>query len=229
MLLSIIIPILNDYTDLIKSIDSISKINSNIELLIIDGSEKNNLRFIKKKAKINFKYIHKKNSSVYEAMNFGIKESNGEYLYFMGAGDILKKVPKISPNDEILCCRVKFVYKRKRIRQIKDLSLIKYFNILHHQSLIYKKKLLLKYPYDEKYKSLADYNLNIILLKNFYKVRFLKNFLISEIKPHGLSSRYFLSITEGVTILYKNKLYGNIFIYLLITTLSTIKNKLIYL
>lgn len=227
MLLSIIIPILNDYTDLIKSIDSISKINSNIELLIIDGSEKNNLRFIKKKAKINFKYIHKKNSSVYEAMNLGVKESNGEYLYFMGAGDIIKKIPKIKLNDEILCCRVKFF--NRQIRQIKNLNLIKYFNILHHQSLIFSRKLLLKYPYDEKYKALADYNLNIILLKNFHKVRFLKNFLISEIKPHGLSSRYFLSITEGVTILYKNKLYGNIFIYLLITTLSTIKNKLIYL
>ena len=227
MLLSIIIPILNDYTDLIKSIDSISKINSNIELLIIDGSEKNNLRFIKKKAKINFKYIHKKNSSVYEAMNLGVKESNGEYLYFMGAGDIIKKIPKIKLNDEILCCRVKFF--NRQIRQIKNLNLIKYFNILHHQSLIFSRKLLLKYPYDEKYKALADYNLNIILLKNFHKVRFLKNFLISEIKPHGLSSRYFLSITEGVTILYKNKLYGNIFIYLLITTLSTIKNKIIYL
>ena len=229
MLLSIIIPILNDYSDLLKSANSISRINSNIELLIVDGSKKNNLEYIKENIRVNFKYIHKKNSSVYEAMNFGIKESNGEYLYFMGAGDILKKVPKISPNDEILCCRVKFVYKRKRIRQIKDLSLIKYFNILHHQSLIYKKKLLLKYPYDEKYKSLADYNLNIILLKNFHKVRFLENFLISELKPHGLSSNYFLSITEGVSILYKNKFFRGIFIYLIITTLSTIKYKLINL
>jgi len=229
MLLSIIIPILNDYSDLLKSANSISKINRNIELLIVDGSKKNNLEYIKKNIRVNFKYIHKKNSSVYEAMNFGIKESNGKYLYFMGAGDILKNVPIISPNDEIICCRVKFAYERKRIRQIKNLSLIKCFNILHHQSLIYNKNLLLKYPYDEKYKLLADYNLNIILLKNFHKVRFLKNFLISEIKPHGLSSNYFLSITEGVSILYKNKFYGSIFIYLLITTLSTIKNKLINL
>ena len=103
MLLSIIIPILNDYSDLLKSANSIYKINNNIELLIVDGSKKNNLEYIKKNIKVNFKYIHKKNSSVYEAMNFGIKESNGEYLYFMGAGDVLKKVPKISPNDEILC------------------------------------------------------------------------------------------------------------------------------
>ena len=225
-MISIIIPILNDNEALIRSINSIAKLNQKkVDLIIVDGSKSSNLNAIKNKTRFSFKYIHAKNSSVYEAMNIGIKNSKGKFLYFMGAGDMIKRFPKIRNSDELICGRVKF--KKKNIKQFKILFFIGFFNILHHQSLIYNKKIFLNYLYDTSYKSLSDYNLNIILIKNSYKIRFLNDFLISEIKPHGLSSNYFLSIKEGVKILYSNKFYFYIIFYILITTLSTIKNKLI--
>ena len=58
----------------------------------------------------NRSFFYQKNSSIYEAMNYGLKQSNNRYLIFLNAGDTfaskssLKKISKYINNDKFKSC-----------------------------------------------------------------------------------------------------------------------------
>ena len=60
------------------------------EWIVVDGGSNEQTQNIwnKYKNRINY-FISEKDSGVYNAMNKGIKQSNGEYLLFLNAGDYL--------------------------------------------------------------------------------------------------------------------------------------------
>src|SRR6478736_10309012 len=89
---SIIIPVLNGEETIGNCLESILNQDfKDYEVLIIDslstdGTIKTVNEFIRTSTSLKLFIIK---SSIYEAMNYGIKESNGQYLYFMGCDDIL--------------------------------------------------------------------------------------------------------------------------------------------
>jgi glycosyltransferase involved in cell wall biosynthesis len=86
---SIITVVYNAKVELQKTVNSIqNQIYNNFEHVIIDGgSEDGTLEYIKSLSFDNLNYISKKDNGIYDAMNKGIKLSNGEYLLFLNAGD----------------------------------------------------------------------------------------------------------------------------------------------
>jgi len=91
MKLSIITVNLNDKAGLEKTIKSvISQTFTDYEFIIIDGgSTDGSLDIIDQyKGKISY-WVSEKDSGIYNAMNKGIKQANGEYLYFLNSGDAL--------------------------------------------------------------------------------------------------------------------------------------------
>ena len=102
MRFSIITVVLNDIKNIEKTILSLkNQTYKNYEHIIIDGkSSDGTVELIKKYSKTVKLYV-KKDKSLYEAINRGIKKSKGEIIFLIHSGDIfgdknvLKKVNRI--------------------------------------------------------------------------------------------------------------------------------------
>ena len=90
-IISIIIATFNAEKTLDKCLNSIeSQINEKIELIIIDGSSKDKTICIINNHKNIIEYfISEPDSGVYEAWNKGIQKSQGDWIMFLGADDLL--------------------------------------------------------------------------------------------------------------------------------------------
>ena len=106
-MISIIIPAYNVEKYIIECVRSIQKQTiKNIEIIIIDDGSIDKTGLICDEMATNdkrIKVIHKSNGGVSSARNIGIKESNGDYLYFMDADDSIKpKMLEILYNSLII-------------------------------------------------------------------------------------------------------------------------------
>jgi len=92
-LLSIVTVVYNGEASLEKTIKSVTNHNyPNIEFIIVDGkSTDNTINIIKKyEDKIDY-WISEKDSGIYDAMNKGLTLSTGDWIYYLGADDIVKQ------------------------------------------------------------------------------------------------------------------------------------------
>ena len=63
-----------------------------IEHIIVDGGSTDKTLDIIKRHKVkNKKFFYYKNSSIYEAINLGIKKSTGDYVLILNSDDILEE------------------------------------------------------------------------------------------------------------------------------------------
>ncbi len=92
MKFSIITVVKNDRDNILKTINSIKNQNfKNFEHIIVDGySTDGTSEVIKKNIIVNKQYKHliKKDKNLYDALNYGIKISKGEYIGILHSGDI---------------------------------------------------------------------------------------------------------------------------------------------
>ena len=92
--ISVIILIYNIEQYLVETLDSISKQSlKDIEIICVDdGSTDNSLNLIQKYSLNDnrIQIISQKNRGLSEAKNLGVNYSNGEYIYFIYAGDFLE-------------------------------------------------------------------------------------------------------------------------------------------
>jgi len=94
-LVSIIIPCYNQSKFLDETLSSVlNQTYTNWECLIInddspDNTEEVAQRWVRKDSR--FKYFFKENGGVSSARNFGLSKSNGEYIQFLDADDIIRK------------------------------------------------------------------------------------------------------------------------------------------
>lgn len=108
-LISLITVTLNAEKDIARCIQNVANQSySNIEHLIIDGlSTDNTIEIVKEYAQKypHIRYISEKDSGVYDAMNKGIDLAKGEWIYFLGADDLLAAdnvLEKIFSNKQFL-------------------------------------------------------------------------------------------------------------------------------
>lgn len=197
---SIIIPTYNCNELLIETLNSILKQDKGLfECIIIDGNSKDNtintILDYKRKYLDNISYISEPDTGVYDAMNKGIDLSNGEYLYFIGAGDTLvddcltKVASKLKFNLEFVYGNV-FNMKRRIIHggsfDIKKISICG----ICHQAIFYKKEIFnVVGKYNLKYRVFADAELNI---RCYGKKEISKNFidvLVCDYMGNGISDQ----------------------------------------
>tara|TARA_B100000963_G_scaffold343251_1_gene344898 strand:+ start:623 stop:1351 length:729 start_codon:yes stop_codon:yes gene_type:complete len=87
--LSIVTVVLNDLEGLKRTIESIKSLNfTDYEYVVIDGgSDDQSLDFIKNEPTISM-WLSEKDNGIYDAMNKGIKNSSGDYVHLLNAGDV---------------------------------------------------------------------------------------------------------------------------------------------
>lgn len=105
-------------------------------------------------------------------MNKGIDRASGNWLYFMGADDVLsdpsvlsKVAAQITNDHQVLLGAILMKGNVKRLpSDYKRILWIK--NTIHHQGVFYNKDIFVDNQYDNKLEVLADYKLNLNLYKN---------------------------------------------------------------
>ena len=118
-------------------------------------------------------FFYNLKSSIYEAMNFGVKKCNSEWILFMGVDDYLlnnclELLNHINTNDlnfyDLLIVNYQISFESKIIFKNSKNQL----DYPHHQSCIFNKLTLLKldYIYDTKFNLFSDMDLIFRILRN---------------------------------------------------------------
>lgn len=207
---------------------------TNFEYIIIDGDSQDTtcniideMVIIAENYKIPFKVFSEKDKGVYDAMNKGALRATGEYILYMNSGDTF------SSSDSLmnLCTGInineydviygdtlmsfswgKIVNKPQKLTVNNPMPFI-------HQSCLTKRSLLLKFPFNLKFKIIADHNLFYILKINNYKFKYISTLVSEYDASEGISSENpYLMYLEYDRIHGKNrnKLYPLVKIYYLI-------------
>jgi glycosyltransferase involved in cell wall biosynthesis len=168
-LITVITVVFNAEKSLERTIQSvIAQDYGHIEYIIIDGGSKDNTVDIIKKYtdKITF-WISEPDDGIYDAMNKGIDKAKGDWIYFLGAGDVMLNVAgKISSqlknNNTVYYGDVyRLDFLRLYDGRFSPFKLA--VNNICHQAIFYPTIALKKYKYNTKYKLQADHNLNMQL------------------------------------------------------------------
>lgn len=128
-LVSIVVPVFNSENTICRCLESIKKQSyKNIEVIIVnDGSTdlSENLVYEFCKEDNRFLIYNKKNEGVSIARNYGIKQANGKYIYFVDADDFLQEntIERlynniINNNSDILMCSYYEICGKKK-REVK--------------------------------------------------------------------------------------------------------------
>ena len=167
----------------------------NVEYIIIDGgSTDGTVDIIKKYADRLAYWVSEPDKGIYDAMNKGIDVATGDYIYFLGADDILFSESTLSEcvtdfsegttqiyYGNVLFKDTKIVYPGE-IKSVYSLCLRNF----SHQGLFYPKSIYKEKRYDVSYRLWADYVYNLELFKShkFYYV----NRIIAVFNRGGIGS-----------------------------------------
>lgn len=197
MKLSIIIPTFNSASVLGRALDSIvSQIFVDWEVLVMDGGSKDNTIQIANAYHDNrIRTFSELDKGIYDAMNKGIKKSQGEWLYFLGSDDyllnpyVLAEVFSQSIDKyDVVYGEVESDYLSPFNKGEWDMSIIGYNRC--HQAIFYKKILFNRLGnYNLKYRVAADFDLN---LKWFLSENYLNKYIninIAHYSEGGFSEK----------------------------------------
>lgn len=229
--ISIITTCLNSEKTIVYTLNSVfgQTYKKYIEHILIDGGSTDcTIKIIEKYKFTNKKIIISKNSSIYESLNLGIKESTGNYILILNSDDILN-------NNKVIEKVVEIIKKNKEKIYLGDVI---YFNsnLFHKITRFYSSKNFKKWQfifghmpphpgafihssiakknlYDSKYKIAADYDFFLRILK-IKEIPFkIINTVITRMKTGGISGRnllaHFISTSEINNSLKKNKVFSN--------------------
>lgn len=188
---TVITPTLNSENGILRCIKSVvDEYYENYEHIIIDGgSTDNTINIIEKNLSNKIKLINAKGSSIYSAINIGIKNTTGDIISILGSSDyyntnyrfkflndLFKKI-----NTDIIYGDVAYFSKSNQNKIIRKYKSDKFTkdNIAWgfmpaHQSMYIKKKIYdLAGNYDESYKIAGDYEFiariyNSLEIKDLY-------------------------------------------------------------
>lgn len=138
----------------------------NIEYIIIDGGSTDGTTKVLEKYRDQLKWISERDSGIYDAMNKGVEMASGDWIYFLGSGDVLLDVVgQVADHlTEPNCIYYGDVYFED-LKRIYDGKFPAYklavLNI-SHQAIFYPAAVFKKYKYSLKYKYLADHHLNML-------------------------------------------------------------------
>lgn len=196
--ISIIIVTYNAAKTLQQCLNSVvSQAYNNKEIIVIDSDSKDGTKEILQQNNTAITYWESNNEcSIYNAMNKGIQIATGNWLLFLGADDtlcdnIISNVfsEKYASNILMLYGKVN-VFPGNKIQGEKTSfdGLIK--NNTPHQAVFYNRLIFEKYKgYNEQYKILADYDLNLQIFEHDDSYTLFINKVIANFSARGISYR----------------------------------------
>ena len=206
-IISIIIATYNASDTILKCLDSIeNEINSDCELIIIDGnSTDNTLDLLNKKKGLIDVLISEPDKGIYDAWNKGIERSKGKWIMFLGADDILlpgsiksyfNVLTKLNKDNEpdYICARNEYVDEDGNLIMMLGKPVIwdnmRKMNMAAHVGSLHNKFRLFNQVglYDLKFKICGDYEL-LLRKKEKLKSIFVPN-IIARMYTGGMSFTY---------------------------------------
>jgi glycosyltransferase involved in cell wall biosynthesis len=225
-------------------LSTIAQTYSNKEIVIIDGGSKDGtLKVIEKYKPFISIVVSEPDNGIYDAMNKGVKCSSGEWINFMNAGDEFSDNEVISNISIFLSENLDVVYGNTNTIYsdtahfvcAKPVSYMKKNMPFCHQSSFTRRSRLLQYPFDQKYRYVADYNFFFTLYQN--KGTFLRsNITISNYEAeYGVSAlnrkKVFKEIMEvnrnHSNIIFRCILYIKLYRFLLMEETKKLSPKLV--
>lgn len=161
MRFSIITINFNNKNGLRRTINSVlCQTCTDYEFIIIDGgSTDGSVEVIKENESQITYWVSEKDKGVYNAMNKGVAQAHGDYCVFMNSGDCFHSPDALSSvltyQEDIICGQVSTFPSGHHKPTISLVDLLRIS--LPHQAMFIKKDLLIKHPYDEKYRILSDW------------------------------------------------------------------------
>lgn len=196
--LSIITINLNNLNGLIKTIESVQgQSYSDYEHIVVDGlSDDGSVEFLRNHSDYFSYFVSEEDNGIYDAMNKGVIQAKGKWIYFLNAGDIFHdkevlanifKRKKINKKDVIYGSTVKIEDNKQNHIKPSELSSFFYKLPFSHQAVFVKTELLKQSPFDTKYRIASDYDLLCRLYNE--KRKFLKiNIPLAIMAGGGISS-----------------------------------------
>src|SRR5512138_2868657 len=88
-LVSVVTPVFNGAATLARCIESVAgQTYPNVEHLVADGGSADGTTGVLRRAGVAW-WVSEPDRGIYDAINKGIDESHGEWLYFLGADDVV--------------------------------------------------------------------------------------------------------------------------------------------
>lgn len=167
-LISIIVPVRNSVGTVSQCIESVLEQSfRGYELIVVDGGSTDGTVDVLRGYKLSsYHWTTGTDGGIYDAMNRGAKRAQGQWLYFLGADDILadktvleQVAPHLGAHPGIVLGDVDYVQGRRVRSSFSQWMLL--HNTVHHQGAFYPASLMKHRPYDPDYKLLSDYDLNL--------------------------------------------------------------------
>jgi putative colanic acid biosynthesis glycosyltransferase len=200
-LVSIIIPTKNAAQYIKSCLSSIlNQTFTHFEIIVVDGSNDNTSSLVYEFNDDRINLITQQSQGIYASMNEGIQKANGLWLLFLGAddllydNDVLKDVFENSNySADLILGKVENINRQtKKVKHIYSNSFdcgLYWRNTIHHQGVFYRKSIFVKHKYNEDFKILSDYALNLDLLRSKTTSFFIDRF-ISKSNADGVSKRF---------------------------------------
>ncbi len=218
--ISIVTVVFNGLTELPNTIESIKKQNySNVEYIVVDGgSSDGTLGVIKKYANAIDVSISESDYGIYDAMNKGVALSSGDFVIFMNAGDefygqdvLSEVVSRADFNSDIIYADKYLLGSRRNdgVIQSKAIDSIVYGMVCSHQSMFFRRSVLIDNKFSLNFGTSGDYELIIRLYANQYAFCRIPDLIVAYFQAGGVSDTNRLAaITNSIKGLYHNNLLG---------------------
>lgn len=201
-IISIIIATYNASDNILACLGSIeNEINSDCELIIIDGnSTDNTLDLLNQKKELIDVLISDPDEGIYDAWNKGIGKSKGKWIMFLGADDLLLRnslitylefLKKQNSNDyDYVCAQNEYLNLDDKLIKVigrePKWNVMKYYMPAAHVASLHNKKLFDEIGvFNLQYKICADYEL-LLRKKNKLNYKFI-DYKIAQMKTGGMS------------------------------------------
>lgn len=194
---SVITVVYNAINEIQETIDSVSVQDyENIEYIIVDGgSTDGTFDLIKNNHGLIDKFISEKDKGIYDAMNKGVSLASGSFVIFMNAGDkffsndVISKIFEHQVESDVLYgdCWVVGSRSNDGLNFAKPTNMLPYGMICSHQSMFFRRNILLENPFSLDFGIAGDYECICRLFNNGAKFLRLENIIVSYYLAGGVS------------------------------------------
>lgn len=194
---SVITVVYNGALELQATIDSVvAQDYPDIEYVVIDGgSSDGTMDLVKTNRHVIDKWISERDKGIYDAMNKGVALACGEFVIFMNAGDrfyspnaISQCMAGVDAEDVVYGDHWVLGSRRNDGRHIaKSIEQLKYGMVCSHQSMFFRRTLLLAQPFSLSYGTAGDYECICRLYQANAKFRKHCEVIVSYYSAGGIS------------------------------------------
>jgi len=204
LLISVVTVVFNGEKYLEQTIHSVlDQSYDNVEYIVVDGgSTDRTLEIIKEYEGFIDYWVSEPDTGIYNAMNKGAGLCSGEYIAYLNADDwynvdtVESVVNKITKDTEFLFGNVSMYINEVGICEFNsNLSNYKRYMPFGHPSLFLKRCIALDNGFNERYKTIADYDLVLRLIEGRYKAtcvdKSLANYRVGGASSYNLYEEHY--------------------------------------